>query len=108
MTPETLEKMATTAFENLQKRRDVLYADVENNIATKETLEKAKAELALSGKLDGKNAETREAQARTILKDQFEAVTIVERSERASRYYFDKASIDVDTVKTMLRIAELK
>lgn len=107
MDKPTLEKMATTAFQNLQDARDALYAAAENVIQTKADFETQKADLALSGKLDGKNAELREAQARTFLADAFEAVAIVERNERAARYKFDKASIDVDTAKTLLRIAEL-
>jgi len=107
MDKPTLEKMAVTAFENLQATRDALYNAAENVIQTKADFETQKADLSLSGKLDGKNAELREAQARTFLMDAFEAVAIVERSERGARYRFDKASIDVDTVKTLLRIAEL-
>ena len=102
-----LAKMATTAFENLQAARESLYSAAENAIQTKADFETQKVDLSLSGKLDGKNAELREAQARTFLTDAFDAVAIVERSERAARYKFDKASIDVDTVKTLLRIAEL-
>ena len=107
MDKDTLEKMTTNAFANAQTARDNLYESAENNIATKEALETAKVEIALSGKLDGKNAEIREAQARTLLADQFLAVTITERSERTARYRFDKNALDVDAVKTLLRIAEL-
>jgi outer membrane protein OmpA-like peptidoglycan-associated protein len=107
MDKQTLEKMATSAFQNAQTARDALYTATENTIATKDALETAKAETFLSGKLDGKNAEARDAQARTLLAGQYEAVTIAERSERAARYKFDKASIEVDTLKTLLRIAEL-
>jgi hypothetical protein len=85
-----------------------LYGDAENNIATKEALEKAKAELFNSGKITATNDKARDAQTRELLADQFQAIAITERSERASRYAFEKASVDVDTVKTLLRIAELK
>lgn len=107
MDKDTLEKMAKNAFASTQSARDDLYAAAENNIATKEALETARAEIALSGKLDGKNADLREAQAQTLLAEQFLALTITERAERAARYHFDKAALDVDTAKTLLRIAEL-
>ena len=107
MDKDTLEKMAISAFGNAQAARDSLYAAAENNIATKEALETAKVEIALSGKLDGKNTDLRKAQAQTLLAEQFLALTIAERAERAARYHFDKAALDVDTAKTLLRIAEL-
>ena len=107
MDKNTLEKMATSAFQNVQAARDELFTAAEMTISSNETLENAKKEAALSGKLDGKNAEMREAQAHDLLSLQFDAVTIDARHERATRYKFDKAQIEVDTVKTLLRIAEL-
>jgi len=56
---------------------------------------------------DGKNAEIREAQAREHLQAQYLKVAHAENLERKARYDFDKAGIEVDTVKTLLRIAEL-
>ena len=104
----TLEKMVTTAEVNLQKARENLWAAAEAAIEAKLILEERKASATVSGAFDGKNAEIREAQARGQLEAEFAMLEEDEKKERRARYEFDKASIDLDTAKTLLRIAELK
>jgi hypothetical protein len=79
MDAQTLDKMAVSAFQNMQATRDALYDAVEKRIITEEELEVMKAKLTLSGKLDGKNAEIREAQASDLLAKQFEEMASTER-----------------------------
>jgi hypothetical protein len=104
----TLEKMAVTAFENLTTARAVLFTATEVTIMEKYLLEEQRAAATTGGVFDGKNAEIREAQAREHLQAQYLKLAHAENAERKARYDFDKASIEVDTVKTLLRIAELK
>jgi nicotinamide mononucleotide adenylyltransferase len=107
MNKDTLEKMAVTAFANLQSKRLDLFTAAEHSITVRQSLEDAKTQASIGGVFDGKNAEIREAQARDHLQTEYAEVTAAEKTERRCRHEFDRASIDVDTVKTLLRIAEL-
>ena len=107
MNKDTLEKMAVTAFANTQAARDALFSAAEKAIYAAMNLETEKASATTAGKFDGKNAETREAQAREFLSEQYLALAVAQNNERSARHTFDKASIEADTVKTLLQIAEL-
>ena len=107
MDKTTLEKMATSAFENLTNARAALFTAAEAAITSRTLLEADKASATVGGVFDGKNAEVREAQAREHLQSRYLELDMNERAERAARHEFDRASIEVDTVKTLLRIAEL-
>lgn len=107
MDKSTLENMATSAFLNLTSARDKLFTSAEAVIEAKAELETARTQAYLGGVFDGKNAEIRDAQARQHLESNFAKLEQAEKQERNSRKLFDCASIDVDTVKTLLRIAEL-
>ena len=104
----TLEKMAVTPFTNLTYARSKLFTATEAAIEAKNDLETAKYQALTGGVIDGKNAEIREAQLRTHLEANYAKLDTAERTERAGRHQYDQASIEVDTVKTLLRIAELK
>jgi hypothetical protein len=103
----TLEKMAVTAFANLTDARSKLFTATEAAIEAKNDLETAKYQALTGGVIDGKNAEIREAQLRTHLDADYSKLSETESAERKARYNYDLASIEVDTVKTLLRIAEL-
>lgn len=107
MNKTELEIKALKAFENLASARAALFAAAEVTIMDKFTLEKKRAELTASGKIDGKNAETREAQVREFLADQYLSVAAAEAAEREARRDFDMASMEADAVRTLVRIAEL-
>ena len=100
--------MAVTAFEKLAMSRTALFGATECAIEAKAELEIAKYQALVGGVIDGKNAEIREAQLRTHLEANYAKLDTAERTERAGRHQYDQASIEVDTVKTLLRIAELK
>lgn len=108
MDKQTLEKMATSAFDNLTTARATLFTATEVAIMEKYLLEEQRAAATTGGVFDGKNAEIREAQAREHLQAQYLKLAHAENAERKARYNFDKSSIEVDTVKTLLRIAELE
>ena len=107
MDKKTLETMAINAFENAKAARAELFTAAEKAIYVNMKLEANKATELASGKIDGKNAETREAQLREKLADQYTELAIQQNAERAARYHYDVVLLDVDTVKTLLRIAEL-
>ena len=103
----TLEKMAVTAFENERKTRLSLFTAAEQAITVRIALEDAKTQASIGGVFDGKNAEIREAQAKDHLQSEYAEVTAAEKTERRCRFEYDRAQVEVDTVKTLLRIAEL-
>jgi len=107
MDKNTLEKMATAAFENIKSARSDLFTATEKALYFKVTLDTDEASAMASGQFDGKNAETRKAQAREFFNDKYMELATAENGERTARYHFDIAQVDVDTVKTLLRIAEL-
>jgi len=107
MNKDTLEKMATTAFKNLDEARTILFSAADFVITTRNALDEAKYNALTGGVIDGKNAEIREAQMKSHLQADFLNLEQAEKSERRARFIFDRAQIEVDTVKTMLRIAEL-
>jgi hypothetical protein len=107
MDKATLEKMAVSASDNLKEARAALFEAAEAAIMSRNTLEADKASATVGGVFDGKNAEIREAQAREHLQARYLEVDMNDRAERKARHDFDRASIEVDTVKTLLRIAEL-
>ncbi len=103
----TLEKMAVTAFANLTSSRSALFTATEAAIMEKYLLEEQRAAATTGGVFDGKNAEIREAQAREHLQAQYLKLAHAENFERKTLFDYDLASVEVDTVKTLLRIAEL-
>jgi len=107
MDKDTLEKMANQAFKNVNVTRAALFAAAEKAIYFSMNLDADKASLLQSGKIDGKNAEIREAQIRELLADKYTELAIAQNAERRARFDFDQAGYEVDTVKTLLRIAEL-
>lgn len=107
MNKTELETKAVKAFENLAAARAALFVAAEVTIMDKFTLEALRAELTASGKIDGKNAETREAQVREFLSDQYLSLASAEAAEREARRDFDMASMEADAVRTLVRIAEL-
>ena len=103
----TLEKIAVTAFEKAQTARADLFSAAEKAIYQNMKVDDEKSSALTSGKIDGKNAEIREAQLRDILSEVYISLAALQNAERAARFAYDKAQMEVDTVKTLLRIAEL-
>ena len=107
MDKQTLENMTINAFENAKKERAELFTATEKAIYFNRKLEDDKDVLITSGKIDGKNAEIREAQLRDKLADQYNELAISQNVERAAKKNYDLAMFDVDTVKIMVRLMEL-
>lgn len=107
MNKSKLEEMAVTAFENVQSARNDLYLAAELTISCAQVLDDDKNSATVAGKFDGKNEETRKAQAREFLSAQYSDLAEAQRKERQADFKFHRAQTDIDTVKTLLRIAEL-
>ena len=99
--------MAVSAFENERKSRLSLFTAAEHTITVKLEADEARTALQNSGVIDGKNAEIREAQLREKLSSELAECFAAEKTERRCRFEYDRAQVQVDTVKTLLRIAEL-
>ncbi len=107
MNKDTLENMANNAFAFLNTSRAELFTATSNVIEAKADLEIAKYQAIIGGAIDGKNEETRKAQLREHLEADYSQLAEMEKQERHAQHQFDSASTAVDTVKTLLRIAEL-
>ncbi len=107
MNKDTLENMATSAFLNLTSARAELFTAAEATIDAKSELDNAKAQALMGGVIKGTNDKTRDAEMRLHLAAEYLKLEVTEKIERVSRHAFDRASIEVDTVKTLLQIAEL-
>jgi len=107
MNKQILENMAANAFKNMQAALDKSFVAAGSTIDARQSLEADKSAALVSGKIDGKNEEIRKAQLRDALEGQYQAVAEMEHNERLAMYNLEKARIEIDTVKTMLRIAEL-
>ena len=108
--PDFLKELAETAqkaFDKLSSARAELFAAAEKSIYYGMVLDQDKAQALAAGRFDGKNAEIREAQATEFLSSQINEHKIHQNLERAARLAFDLAQIEVDAVKTHLRILEL-
>lgn len=107
MDKTTLENMLTTHAANLKARRDELFKAAGLTIVAKQELESAKLSLMLSGKIDGKNAEIREAQMAERLDECVQKLRLAESVERSLRHNYDQAVTDMDTTRYMIRIQEV-
>lgn len=107
MNKTTLENMLTTHAANLKAGRDELFKAASNAIAAKQELEDSKLTLILSGKIDGKNAEIREAQMAEQLAKHIQNLRIAEDVERRARHAYDQAVTDMDMTRYMIRLQEV-
>lgn len=79
----------------------------EEAITAKAKLEMARLEALASGAIDGKNAEIREAQARSILAAEFAAAEFADMAARTAKHALELARIEVERVRAVLRLSEL-
>lgn len=84
-----------------------LHGKAETVIAARESLERARNKAMLENKFDGKNAETREAQAREHFHVAYNELSAFEEDERRAKLEFDLALSALELAKYRLRIAEL-
>jgi len=107
MDKTTLENMLTTHSANLKAKREELFKAAGLTIAAKQELEDSKLTLILSGKIDGKNAEIRDAQMAEQLAKHIQNLRLAEDIERRARHAYDQAVTDMDMTRYMIRIQEV-
>ena len=106
---DTLIKVSTIeiAFSDMVESKKEHYRTAEKLANAKAELEKQKLIGLADGTIDGKNAELREASAREKLADLYANAEKAEAAEREARLNLDISQIEVDRLKTILRLAEL-
>jgi hypothetical protein len=107
MDKETLHNMAVTAFNNLGAARANLFTATEAEITAKAKLEDAKYQAYVGGVITGTNDKLRDAQIKEHCQADYANLALAEKQERGAHFGYDTASVEVDTLKTLLRIAEL-
>lgn len=96
-----------SAYDQVRQTTERLWNATERELAAKTMLEKTKAQMLADGTIQGKNAELREASARDILHSQYTALELAEETVRKARLDFDLARIDLEEMRTLLRLAEV-
>ena len=101
------EKNVHEVYTNLYNAKEKYAEASEKFINLKFTLNVLKAEATQNGEIDGKNADAREASARSLLKENYDALDKAEIEERKMRHSLDLANLEVERVKTLLRLQEV-
>jgi len=94
------------ASEKVITVRSALLGAVLPLMAARYALENKKAELLLSGAIDGKNAETRDAQIRQMAEPEFAALAFAENNHAQYQAAFDCAVYALDQIKYQIRLIE--
>ena len=71
------------------------------------TLETVRASVILSGAIDGKNAETRDAQTRQACAAQYTELASAKQLETLSRAEFDMCRYELARINDLLRLMEI-
>jgi hypothetical protein len=101
------EKEIHSAFDMLDRCTTLLEQQVNVDATERSEFEAVKADLLASGVIDGKNAEIREAQVKTQLAHRYETLAISQQELARRRTALARAQIEVDRVKTLLRLMEV-
>jgi len=102
------EEIVNNAYAVLEDAKKKLFVVGEKVITRKLELEYAKLSALSSGKIEGKNAELREAAAREYLEAEYESLESAEVDERRARQDYDIAEIEVYRVRALLRLYEIE
>jgi hypothetical protein len=103
MTKETVG----AAYEALKTAVLTAYEAGEAAIMAKNALEAMRLSMMMTGEIDGKNEAQREARARQLLEEKYDAVEFYEAGARRAKIALEVARLDVEMVRAQLRLAEL-
>ena len=95
------------AYEALKVAVIAAYEAGESAIVAKGNLEAMRHSMLMTGEIFGKNEAEREAKARQLLEEKFNAVDFYELEARRSKTVLDVARLDVEQVRAQLRLMEL-
>lgn len=104
---EKLSADLEAAVKDLASAQLALFNAAEDVIHKKNILENRKAQALASGQITGKNAEEREANTRVMFQTEYRETEEAERLQRAARSRYDAAALQLDFIKTTIRILEL-
>jgi len=71
-------------------------------------LKKKEGELLLSGEINGKNAETRDAQMQSFLLDDYMQLRVLEEMERRANLQKQIAELDLSRIKSIIRVVGME
>lgn len=78
-----------------------------HKIEAETDLKKLERDVLLSDKIDGRNAQIRDAQMRKVLADQYDTLYKLEREAQAAKDDLELARIDVEHARLQMRYEEL-
>ena len=103
-----LENDILRAYENLSVATIDAYHAGEDAITAKNILERRKLAGLADGTIEGKNTDLREAAARIVLEVEYANAEATDDDARLTRHDLDLARIEVERVRAMLRLHELR
>ena len=92
-----------SAFSALRAAKLALYESSEKAISAKGSLDKKKSDLLASGTIQGKNAETRDAQLAQVCWQEMAALEAAEAEKRKAAYEADQAALAVSEIQWLIR-----
>lgn len=91
------------------KKATIAYNDASIDLASaKAELDTAKAEELASGRIEGKNAELREAAARNLFGEMYELINNLQSEYDKAKLNLDLARIEDNRISMLLRFAEIQ
>ena len=90
-------------FAVLRSAKLALYEASEKAISAKATLDKKKSELLAGGTIQGKNAETRDAQLAQVCWPEMAALEAAEAEKRRAAHEADQAGLVVSEIQWLIR-----
>ena len=91
------------AFAALRSAKLALYEASEKAISAKAALDKKRSELLASGTIQGKNAETRDAQLAQECWPEMAALEVAEAEKRKAAHEADQAGLVVSEIQWLVR-----
>lgn len=104
---EMTKESIGTVYEALKVAVATAFDTGEMAVQARTAFEAAKSALVLEGRLDGKNQELRDAQARELLSVLFRNADAAEGAARRAKHELELARLDVELVRAELRLMEL-
>lgn len=95
------------AYSRLSNALTDAHRITEELIKAKAAVTAATGEALLDGRIDGKNEAAREAQARRLFPDEYKQWDLTEMWVRDIRLWVEVQKLEVEEVRTRLRLAEL-
>ena len=91
------------AFTDMKNMKISLFHAEEDALKARAELKRREASLMLSGAINGKNAETRDAQLNEGCQAEIAALEKIEAEKRATQLSYELACMTVDSLKWIIR-----